>query len=146
MSKEELTPESIVDMLGNIANRHDIRVMKSEQAKLIEEYANIKVAMALDHEWEAIGQWKPYLHHCMDWDGLLIDEHDGEFEACQCFDKKPVKASQPLTVFNVVSDGPCGMNHFDSFLDLHAAEAERDRLNETRTGWDKTYIWTVDAK
>lgn len=90
------TPKEIVDMLGNIANRADINAMKEEQVRLIEEYCNLQVVAALDAEWEEINKWKPYLHFCMDWDGLLIDRHDDEFRACGCFgEDKPDLSPRP---------------------------------------------------
>jgi len=45
----------------------------------------------LEAEWKEINQWKPFLHFCPEWDFLLIDKSDGEFDACQCFPKKAVK-------------------------------------------------------
>lgn len=30
----------------------------------------------------------PYLHFCCEWDGLLIEEGDPEFEACDCYAKE----------------------------------------------------------
>jgi hypothetical protein len=84
------TPKEIVDMLGNISNRQDINDMKKEQVRLIEEYGRMCAEAALESEWNEIGHWKPYLHWCMDWDGLLIDRNDPEFSACGCFgDDKP---------------------------------------------------------
>lgn len=42
---------------------------------------------ALEKEWKEIRYWKPTLHWCHEWDGLLIDKNDPEFEACRCFKK-----------------------------------------------------------
>lgn len=39
---------------------------------------------AIGHLWEEINQWKPTLHFCRDWDFLLIENGDPEFDACQC--------------------------------------------------------------
>jgi hypothetical protein len=38
-----------------------------------------------DKLWEEINQWKPNLHFCPEWDYLLIDKTDVEFECCRCF-------------------------------------------------------------
>lgn len=46
------------------------------------------VTIALEEEWKEILKWKPYLHWCAEWDGLLIDKGDPEFEVCTCFPKK----------------------------------------------------------
>lgn len=43
---------------------------------------------ALQAEYKHIHHWKPKLHWCQDWDGLLIDQGDPEFEHCNCFPKK----------------------------------------------------------
>lgn len=49
---------------------------------------------AVADEWKEINGWKPFLHFCGEWDYLLIDHHDEEFDACTCFgDKKPKKRS-----------------------------------------------------
>ena len=45
-------------------------------------------AEAIKSEWKEIHRWKPYLHWCREWDGLLIDKGDPEFEACLCFNKE----------------------------------------------------------
>lgn len=34
--------------------------------------------------WKRINEWKPTLHFCMEWDFLLIENGDREFEACHC--------------------------------------------------------------
>lgn len=39
-------------------------------------------------EWIEISRWKPYLHFCSEWDGLLIDKGDVEFESCQCLEQE----------------------------------------------------------
>lgn len=39
---------------------------------------------AVKEEWKEIGHWKPFLHWCRDWDMLLIDKDDPEFENCNC--------------------------------------------------------------
>lgn len=52
----------------------------------------------------------------------------------------------PCEIFMVVSDGPCGLNLFDAFYSKEKAEEHRDEQNKTRSGWDKTYIWTVPVK
>lgn len=41
---------------------------------------------------ELIKKWKPYLHECAEWDGLLVDINDPEFDACSCFNPKPKSA------------------------------------------------------
>lgn len=43
---------------------------------------------ALTKEWEEIHKWKPFLHFCQDWDFLLIDKTDEEFEHCHCYEVK----------------------------------------------------------
>jgi hypothetical protein len=42
---------------------------------------------AIKQQWEEIERWKPFLHFCCEWDGLLIDFGDAEFDACGCFIK-----------------------------------------------------------
>lgn len=85
-----MTPKDIVDQIGNIANRPDLNELKHNMELQIEKYANEKAKQALDDEWKAILQWKPYLHHCYSaWDGLLIDQNDAEFMNCDCYKKKP---------------------------------------------------------
>jgi hypothetical protein len=52
-----------------------------------EEHEALSLAMrdqALAHLWEEINAWKPTLHFCRDWDFLLIENGDPEFEACGC--------------------------------------------------------------
>lgn len=39
----------------------------------------------LKKEWEEIHRWKPTLHWCPDWDYLLIQKGQAEFECCGCF-------------------------------------------------------------
>jgi hypothetical protein len=46
------------------------------------------VEIALEEEWKEIRKWKPFLHWCSEWDGLLIDKNDPEFEVCTCFPKE----------------------------------------------------------
>lgn len=41
---------------------------------------------ALKEEWKEIRRWKPTLHWCPEWDYLLIQEGDPEFECCSCFE------------------------------------------------------------
>lgn len=45
-----------------------------------EEIARLRAS----REW--IRKWKPFLHECSEWDGLVIDKGDAEFECCSCFD------------------------------------------------------------
>lgn len=45
--------------------------------------------------WKEIAQWKPKLHFCQDWDFLLIDESDPEFQSCGCF-TPAARASAPV--------------------------------------------------
>ncbi len=42
---------------------------------------------AVANEWKEIHSWKPFLHFCQDWDFLLIDSKDPEFEYCGCFER-----------------------------------------------------------
>jgi len=39
----------------------------------------------LEEEYKEIKRQRPYLHWCPEWDGMLIDEKDPEFECCACF-------------------------------------------------------------
>lgn len=34
---------------------------------------------------EDVAKANPTLHFCMEWDELLIEETDGEFDYCHCF-------------------------------------------------------------
>lgn len=38
----------------------------------------------VNSEWKEIRKWKPTLHFCPEWDYLLIDKNDPEYEACLC--------------------------------------------------------------
>ena len=48
----------------------------------------------LKEEWAEINRWKPHLHFCPDWDFLLIDKGETEFEYCHCFDKQRTKSTE----------------------------------------------------
>ena len=52
-----------------------------EASKLLVAEA-VKTAVA--NEWREIHKWKPYLHFCDEWDGLLINIGDPEFKVCRC--------------------------------------------------------------
>ncbi len=45
------------------------------------------MAEGIADEWKEIRRWKPFLHWCQDWDGLLINKGEPEFDSCGCFDK-----------------------------------------------------------
>jgi hypothetical protein len=53
----------------------------------------------LEEEYREIHEWKPFLHWCPEWDYLLIDKSDGEFEVCTCFERdakgQPIKPRVP---------------------------------------------------
>lgn len=107
-----MKPREIVDLLGNIGNRADINEMKDKQEKAIVDYAAVEVLDALDREWVQINAWKPFLHYCMDWDGLLIDNNDAEFMCCNCFEPKPKgrweEERDALDAFNEANDKDFG--------------------------------------
>lgn len=45
----------------------------------------------------------PALHYCLDWDGLCIDNHDGEYINCTCLNPKPsmsAKVRQEMEEFD----------------------------------------------
>lgn len=44
--------------------------------------------------WLKISYWKPYLHFCPEFDGLLIDKGDLEFKYCKCFPEWAIKRMQ----------------------------------------------------
>ena len=57
-----------------------------------------------------IRQWKPFLHFCQDWDFLVIDENDAEFEACGCFPgKRKPQRHQPEPPELTDDDWPIGV-------------------------------------
>lgn len=99
MTPHESEARRIVALIGNIANRPDIREVQERQ--VAEIAAALRDAEArgeargreegAEREWRHILEWKPYLHYCRDWDFLLIDKSDGEFEACTCF---PTRAAE----------------------------------------------------
>lgn len=45
---------------------------------------------AIESEWEEIHKFKPFLHFCPDWDYMLIDKGQEEFENCFCFDDNQI--------------------------------------------------------
>lgn len=52
--------------------------------KLIEDLLRERAQKALADEWKDIHEFKPTLHWCAEFDGLLIDKHDSEFSVCTC--------------------------------------------------------------
>jgi hypothetical protein len=45
------------------------------------------VSEAIAKEWVEIHRWKPFLHFCDEWDGLLIDRDCPEFDCCGCYER-----------------------------------------------------------
>ena len=72
------------EVLGDCETEH--MKVEAENAGLRGEIERLK---RLADTWTEALKWKPYLHYCYEWDGLLIDVSDDEFDACTCFENKP---------------------------------------------------------
>ena len=66
-----------------------LRAVTEERDKLAEQ-----LKVVVKEEWKAIHMWKPSLHWCRDWDFLLIDNGDPEFENCLCENMKKYKTKE----------------------------------------------------
>ena len=100
----------------------EIEYLKREIEKLRGEVERLQVN---DENWTEMRKWKPYLHFCTEWDGLCIDLNDPEFDACLCFDPKPLRG-------------------------IDAMEAERDKLRQDLEcaveALEKVVRWADDPK
>lgn len=94
-------------LLQQLMGVHD----KQKWAAILDQVLEGARLQAVENEWREITSWKPFLHWCDEWDGLLVDEKDAEFEACNCFEKDKHGAKIP---WKAVHDS----NHNNSKADV----------------------------
>jgi hypothetical protein len=78
----------IVNFNDGTAEFNDNDTPPAEEYLSLSEHKALVQGAMMD-EWAEMRRWKPFLHWCPDWDFLLVDRHDAEFEACHCFKNKP---------------------------------------------------------
>lgn len=72
-------------MMDEIERAYPGQIPKSYLAKLLLTNFNEATGEARKEQWAEITRWKPFLHFCQEWDGLLINKDDVEFKHCRCF-------------------------------------------------------------
>ncbi len=91
--------QTALDVINNNKYLSDIiehlkEPIRKERDALSAELKLVKAEVAGHKEtWAEMKKWKPFLHWCHDWDGLLVDQDDVEFESCSCFENKPPRDS-----------------------------------------------------
>lgn len=77
------TPASALMICGCNGDRRACRV-DQVNSEILAQALREAVETAIKEEWDGLLKWKPTPHYCPDWDYLLIDKNDGEFECCLC--------------------------------------------------------------
>ena len=84
MTREEFAMARLKKLTPYMSDKEREKLVKEDRS---ETYRTALLAWdaALAEEYKEIRKWKPFLHWCPDWDFLLIDKGDSEFECCTCF-------------------------------------------------------------
>lgn len=64
---------------------HLAGLLTKKFSTLIQEQRMEAAREAEEKLWKEISDQRPFLHSCQDWDFMLIDSVDAEFEACHCY-------------------------------------------------------------
>ena len=72
----------------------EVRANSLQSEYLSKEESDARVNAAEEFLWSEIHEQNPTLHFCSDWDFMLIDKRDDEFECCHCFDKSRAQKEQ----------------------------------------------------
>jgi hypothetical protein len=83
----QLTPEQeklMVEMIREVLSTE----VPLKQSVYFQKWTKKIWEAAIESEYKEIRRQRPFLHWCYEWDGMLIDKNDPEFEVCTCFPKK----------------------------------------------------------
>lgn len=88
MSKlSEIVPGTNETRLQNIKNAVSLLKLAKDPPPISVDVEMMAEILECADAWLEARRHKPGLHYCQDWDYLLIDRKDPEFQACGCYKK-----------------------------------------------------------